>query len=154
MPSYTKGLSDAEILEKVGDSKKILIIGCGLCANMSLDRDSGSKEPFMNILYKPYAMIKEINRVRALLSNNNYSVGSIYIKGRLCRNSVKNSDKIKKSSEVYDTILVLGCFGGAKTVTNATKDKKIIMGRRFKDIMTIGVDVKGLMGYLDHERIL
>lgn len=154
MPSYSKGLSDAKILEKVEGSKKILIIGCGICTNMSLNRDSCTKEPFMNVLYKPYAMLKEIKRVSELLSNNNYSVGSIYIKGRLCRNSIKNSDKIKKSSEGYDTILVLGCFGGVKTVTNATKGKKIIMGRQFKEIMTIGVNVKGLKGYLDHERIL
>lgn len=154
MALYLKTISDKEILEQVKDSEKISIIGCGMCANISLGKDSIKNKPFINIFLKPLAIIEEMDRIKQLIENDNRLVECNYIKGGLCKNSLKNSKKINRLTANSDTILTLGCFGGIKTVKNAVVNKEVIMCMRYKDMITTGIKLKGTKVYLDKSKTL
>lgn len=154
MPIYTEGLSDKELLEKVEGSKRILIVGCGVCTNFSLNLMEGAKEPLKSIFGKPYSLIKEIERVKKLLTDKNYLVDSVYTKSYLCVIKDKNNAKLRTASEGHDAVLVMSCNAGAKAVSNVIKDKRVIPGRRFKDIKTDDYKRRGLKVYIDVSRVL
>lgn len=147
MPIYSEPISDEKILKDLNGMKNVLIIGCGSCANVSYNIFNGGKEPFTNILKKPFSILKEITRLKELLTEKGFSVDSIVNSG-LC---VK-SKKVKKSinaAEKFDALILLSCTAGVHTFKDLNKHKKIIPGMHVKGFKSVGFKRKGVNIYLD-----
>ena len=150
MPIYSIPLTDEQILKKVSDGKKIFIIGCSACANISCNIYRGKKEPAFNFFSGPVSMIKEISRIKTLISENNNQVNSMTIMG-LCSYSERKGKKIINKMCDADTVIVMSCTGGLNTILSIVKDRTVIHGMRVKGFKSIqskrkGINLSGLIG--------
>lgn len=147
MPIYTEPVSDEILLRNLEDSsmfkesKEVLILGCAVCANISLNIYHGKNDAAMNILLKPISMKKEISRLKNVLKKNNYIANSCNITG-LCTFSERKQKKIIKNAAGKDTIIIMSCPGGLATVSKTINDKKIISGMKVKGFKSVKLKLK------------
>lgn len=148
---YTEPISIEKLIERIDKkdkgctTKDILIVGCGVCANISLSYYQGGEEPAMSLSLKPMALEKEIEIISGELKKKYNSVDSINIKG-LCGISNRSKKKIVSKAGYADTVIVMGCPGGFKAVESYLDNKKIISGmdvRGFKS-PKIKLNAKGI----------
>lgn len=156
MPIYTEPFSDEILLRNLKDSNgekksnKILILGCGACANISCNLYHGENKPATNILMKPYSIERENMRIKILLEKNNYSANFCNIIG-LCTFSEKKKKKIEKNSNGKDTVIVMSCPGGIATVRNVINDKKIVSGMKVRGFKSVKLKLKGSKFYVQEK---
>ncbi|MEN8906892.1 MAG: hypothetical protein ABF289_13120 [Clostridiales bacterium] len=147
MPIYSVPLSDELILKKVFNSKKILIIGCGACANISCNIHNNKNEPAFKFFMKPISIHKEISRLSLLLSNKNYEVDYLTLMG-LCTDSNSKQKKILTKVKNADTIIVMSCTAGKNTILSTIKNKHVIHGMKVKGFISIRLKRTGINTYV------
>lgn len=148
---YTEPISIEKLIQRIDKkdeertTKDILIVGCGVCANISCSYYQGGEEPAMSLSLKPIALEKEIEIISEGLKKQYNSVDSINIKG-LCGISKRSKRKIVSKADDVDTVIVMGCPGGFKAVESYLDNKNIISGmdvRGFKS-PKIKLNIKGI----------
>lgn len=129
----------------LGITENILIVGCGICANISCSTNRGGTEPGMSLTFKPLAIEAEIKEVGSKLKEKYNSVESMTIKG-LCTLNAGSERKIKAKAKDADTIIVMSCPSGMKAIETYFDDKKLIMGMRVKGFQAsrIKLTTKGI----------
>ncbi len=140
-----KIIQNIENKNDIGITKNILIVGCGICANISSSTNRGGTKPGMSLLFKPLAIDAEIEELSSKLREKYDSVDSITIKG-LCTINARSEHKIKSKVKNADTIIVMSCPSGMKAVETYFEDKKLIMGMRVKGFQAsrIKLTTKGI----------
>ena len=145
MPIYCEPLSDEKIIERLDESKSVLIIGCGSCANVSYNIYRGGTEPLASIMKKPLSILKEAERLKNLLIKKGFRSDAVVNPGLCVQN--KKTAKLNNMVDQYDELLILGCKGGIDTF--ADSDKKVIAGMQLKGFKSVKFKRKGLNIYVD-----
>lgn len=144
---YTEPISTEELINHIEKKNEtcvtndILIVGCGVCANISCSYFQNSKLPAMNLLLKPLAIEKEVDKIASRLKEKYITVDTINIMG-LCGISEKSERKILQKSKYVDTIIIMGCPGGLKAVESYIHNKKFVMGMRVKGFVAPKIKLK------------
>lgn len=134
---YTEPISIEKLIEKLAredegkPTKNILVVGCGVCANISCSYYQGREEPAMSLSLKPRALEKEVEIIKEALKDKYESIESVNIKG-LCGISDRSKKKILAKIDGVDTVIVMGCPGGLYAVESYLDDIKIISGMNVK----------------------
>jgi DUF1009 family protein len=148
MPVYSIPLSDEKILQEAADAKRILITGCGACANISCNIYRDRTDPVFRFFLKPVSMIGEISRLKAVLEENKHEVESIILMG-LCSGSVQKRKKIMKMAEDQDAVIVMSCTAGKHTVSDAVRGKRIIHGMQVRGFKSIRMKTVCMNTYIE-----
>lgn len=129
------------------DVKKLKIIGCGTCANLSCSISQGNNQPMMDLLNRPIALKKEMDKLSTDLNDIFTEVSNDYITA-LCVYTKRTENKIKKMIQNVDAIVVMSCPGGLKTVENiASKDKIVVSGMKVKGFESFSIKRVGFKIY-------
>ena len=128
MVVYSELIPQKAILQGVGDAKKVTIIACPHCANVSI---AYAKDiPYAKskvggflgmITSKPIAIIQEANSIKDLLQNKGINV-DIKILGKLlppCGMTEKGHRKIVEICKDSDCVVALSCISGCLGMKNA-----------------------------------
>jgi hypothetical protein len=128
MVVYSELISKEAILQGVGNNKKVTIIACPHCANVSVAYAKNipyAKSRVGGILgmitSKPIAIIQEANGIKDLLQNKGVNV-EIKILGKLlppCGMKEKDHRKIVELCKDSDCIIALSCISGCLGMKNA-----------------------------------
>jgi len=148
MPIYSEQLENEVLLSKLDTAKKVSIVGCGACANISYNIAKYSNEPAMNIFRKPYALIKECNLLKNYLKDRNIEAESVNFMS-LCVNSKKTRKKLEAIAEDTEALIVLSCKAGVSTINNEIKNKKIVHGMQVKGFKSIKLKFKGFKIFIE-----
>ncbi len=153
MGVITETLSKEIIVKKLretganNDIKRIKIIGCGICANLSCSISQGQNQPMTDLLQRPIALKKEMDKLSIHLKEEFPDVTNDYVNG-LCVYTKKSDDKIQKMAQDADAIVVMSCPGGLKTVENiVTKDKVVVSGMKVKGFESVAIKRIGFEMY-------
>lgn len=142
MGSYVELASDDYLLQQVGDAKSVTIIGCPYCTNQSIayvkDMTVIGKSSLGGLLFKPYAVTQEANRIKELLEKRGISanVKTFTLPSwALCWLNQKSRSKIAKACENSDAVVALCCSAGRWGIESALPESvKVIAG-----VATVGM---------------
>ena len=128
MVVYSELIPPEAILRGVGDAKKVTIIACPHCANISVAYAKAipfgkarGGDLLSMITSKPSAIIEEAKSIKALLENKGITT-KIEILGKLmppCGLSEAGQRKIAKISGDSDCVIALCCVSGCLGMKNA-----------------------------------
>ena len=128
--------SDEYLLQQVGDSKSITIIGCPYCANQSLayDKDISiiGESSLGGLRGKVYVIAKEADRIKGLLESKGKSA-TVKIFGLphwgLCWQNGKDRKSVAKACENSHATIALSCFAGCEGIRSSLPESfKVIPG--------------------------
>ena len=136
MGSYSELASDEYLLQQVGDAKSVTIIGCPYCTNQSIayvkDMTVIGKSSLGGLLFKPYAITQEADRIKELLEKRGISTNVKTFglpSNPLCWLNQKTRSKIAKACENSDAVIALCCMAGRWGIESALPDSfKVIAG--------------------------
>lgn len=125
---YSELIPQEAILQGVGNTKKVTIIACPHCANVSIAY--AKNIPYAKsrgggllglITSKPTAIIQEANNIKDLLQNKGVNA-DIKILGKLlppCGMNEKDHQKIAEICKDSDCVIALSCISGCLGMKNA-----------------------------------
>jgi hypothetical protein len=140
---YCEPKTDRDILAELDGSKKVLLLGCSLCSNISYCIHNQMKSPMFQGLDVAVNTKREATRLRQLMSKKGIQSDSMTLMA-LCCISTKDVKKVIKKSEDCDTIATLSCEFGRKNTEEYSKGKSVVGTMRNKGFMRTIVDQKGL----------
>jgi hypothetical protein len=125
---YSELIPQEAILQGVGNAKKVTIIACPHCANVSIAYAKNipyAKSKFSGLLgmitSKPTAIIQEANSIKNLLQSKGINT-EIKILGKLmppCGMNEKDYQKIAELGGDSDCVIALSCISGCLGMKNA-----------------------------------
>lgn len=154
--------SDTDLLDDVGAAQKVFVMGCPVCANMSLNIQKGAEGSPMLALtptgYKAVSMDGEVDRLTRLFAGNGADVDSWvgkYPVVALCVLDESTREKIQKRCRGFDTVVVLSCDAGKMSIEGILPDSKTIAGMNAKGIAyaTIERKMKFLKYSIDQDSV-
>jgi hypothetical protein len=138
MAVYCEKIKDQNVLDEIGASKKVLVIGCPSCTNISLSIFNDL--PF--IKYTPTGVIpvnikNEIDYYSKLFKDKNISFDVWQPKNidPLCcmHNNMKN--KLFEKHKDVDCIIIISCEAGENCIKNVFKNIKTVRTMEAKGIL-------------------
>ncbi len=140
---YSDLRSDIDLLNDLEDAKRVFLIGCPACANMSLyikKADEGT--PVMTITptgFKAVSMTEEVDRLSNLFASKGLDVDSWvgkYPLVTLCLVDEGIRNKILEKCQNFETVVILSCDAGTKSVEGILTGKRVIPGMNASGIVT------------------
>lgn len=128
-------------LAQLDKSKKVAIIGCAACANMSRSSNIENPLPIRDIAMKPVALNVEMDALAKDLSKDHELVKRDHIMA-MCSYSDKKEKKIRKIAKDADAVVVLSCAAGIQSVELALGHKNVVAGMKLKGFKPIRLKVK------------
>jgi len=128
MVVYSELIPQEAILQGVGNNKKVIIIACQHCANVSIAY--AKNIPYAKsigggvlgmLTSKPTAIIQEADNIKGLLENKGITA-KIVILGKLlppCGMNEKGHRKIAELCKDSDCVIALSCISGCLGMKNA-----------------------------------
>jgi hypothetical protein len=164
MGVYSVMIPDEKLLQAVAGFKRIVILGCTICANNSLaydkdvplnkilvDKETGRTRP------SPVAIVEEVDRLKAVLGNRVEDI-SVQVGPGLCTmssDSKPDEPEWVKHCRDAEAVVALCCAGGIGGVrTRLGKTVKIIPGMKTAGVnftYTVHDHARGLV-YIDKSR--
>lgn len=134
MTVYVETLTDDEIKKRIGNAKKIVIVGCPACVNTSLAARSKAgivhefKEDSQK--YVPAALLDKLDDLKTFLGGKGKSVVTLvaYTCG-LDRNALKGFEKHSAFLDC-ELIIALSCFSGVLGLRKLFPHHQIIPGTK------------------------
>ncbi|MFC1896362.1 hypothetical protein ACFL0Q_06845 [Thermodesulfobacteriota bacterium] len=130
---YSELRSDTDLLNDLEDAKRVFLIGCPACANMSLYiAKADETKPVMTITptgFKPVSMTEEVDRLSNLFASKGLDVGfwvGKYPLVTLCVTDEGIRSKLSEKCQEFETVVTLACDAGAKSVAGILTGKRII----------------------------
>ncbi len=149
---YSELRSNTDLLNDLEEEKRVFLVGCPACANMSLYIDkAGEGSPVMTITptgFKAVSMTEEVDRLSQLFASKGMDVDSWigkYPLVNLCLLDEGNRNKLSKKCQAFETVVTLSCDAGKKSVEGVLKGKKVIPGMNAMGI--VNAKLKRTMGY-------
>jgi hypothetical protein len=138
MGVYSNMLSDEILLKAVEDFKRIIIVGCGGCANDSLAHDKNIPQRMifldqLGVKPAPDAVTEEANRLKGIFKSKIKDVG-VAFGAAMCSLCVdEKTDELEwvKACRDVEAVIVLSCSAGVIGVkTRLGKTAKVIPGMK------------------------
>jgi hypothetical protein len=145
MVVFSVTLPDGQLIEAAKGYKKIVILGCSVCANNSIAYEKGlplSKMPedktAKHLMPSPVAIVEEANRLKALLADS-VEVIAVDISPGFCIMSDGSAPGSLGNVKTYpdaEAVVALCCVGGIAGLKMRFGDsKKIIPAMRTEGII-------------------
>ena len=132
---YCELRSDTDIFNDLEKEKRVFLLGCPVCANMSLYIQKAAEDsPVLTLTptgFKAVSMREEVDRLTQLLNGKGLDVDSWvgkYPIVALCVPDERNRKKILKKCKDFETVITLCCDAGKKSVEGMLPGKRIIAG--------------------------
>ena len=132
---YSELRSDSDILDEIGTAKRVFVMGCPVCANMSLYIQKAAEGSATLTLtptgYRAVSMDEEVDRLTKLLVGKGLDVDSWvgkYPVVALCVLDESIRQKIPKKCRDSETVITLCCDAGKKSIERILPGKKTIPG--------------------------
>ena len=149
---YCELRSDTDLLNDLEEAKRVFLLGCPACANMSLYiQKSAQVSPVLTFTptgLKAVSMIEELDRLTHLLADKGLDVDSWvgkYPIVALCVLDERNRKKISKKCQDFERVITLCCDAGKKSVESILYGKRIIAGMNARGI--VNAFSKSKMGF-------
>ena len=148
MGSFSSLTEDSYLLNEVANAKSVCIIGCPHCANQSLAYAKNlaviGKSSFGGLIYKPYAVTQEAQRLKELFAAKGIASSvKIFKKTESppCWLHQKERSAVAKACEKADAAVTLCCNSGRRGI-------KAALPSTFKVIPAL-TTVGSITSYLD-----
>lgn len=159
---YSELCSDTDILNDLEEAKRVFLLGCPVCANMSLYIQKAAEgSPVLTLTptgFKAVSMIEEIERLTHLLAGKGLDVDSWvgkYPIVALCVLDERARKKMSKKCQDFETVITLCCETGKKSIEGILPGKKVIAG--MNAIGIVNAMLKSKMGcfklYIDKSTV-
>lgn len=139
---YCEPRPDKEIVSELEGETRVFLLGCPVCANMSLNIQKAPDHlPVLTLTptgFNAVSLRKEVERLTHLLSRKGLNVDSWvgkYPVVALCVPDGRNRRKIMGKCRDFETVITLCCDAGKKSVQSMLPDKKVIAGMNAKGIV-------------------
>jgi hypothetical protein len=161
---YCEPKSDEALLSEIAGSKKVFLLGCSLCANISYCVHNRLQSPiysFDNVdqnlgiaaLIEGAVNLKhEIKRLKQVLAEQGVLTGSATLPSLCCIRREHQQAVIQKTDE-YETVVTLSCENGSQNVEDFLKEKRVVGAMKNKGLMRATVDQDGLTLRFDQDRL-
>jgi hypothetical protein len=140
---YCEPKTDKALLAELDGSKKVLLLGCSLCSNISYCIHNQMKTPMFQGLDVAVNTKREAKRLKQLMSEKGIQSDSMTLIA-LCCISTKDVKKVIRKSKGFDTIATLSCEFGRRNTEEYAEGKRLVGTMRNKGLMRAIVDKKGL----------
>jgi len=159
---YCESRSDTDIINEIEDEKRFIILGCPVCANMSLYIQKAAQDsPVLALTptgFKAVSMREEVDRLTQLLNGKGLDVNSWvgkYPIVALCVPDERNRKKIIKKCQDFETIITLCCDAGKKSVEGLLPGKRIIAGMSARGLVNALLKTKMVFAklYIDKSTV-
>jgi hypothetical protein len=117
---YCEPKTDKDLLEELDGSKKVFLLGCTLCANISYCIHNEMKSPMFQGLEVAVNTKREAKRLKQLMMEKGIQSDSATLIA-LCCIATKDVKKVLKKTEGCDAIATLSCEFGRRTRRNIQK---------------------------------
>ena len=150
---YCKPIPDEKIISKLENSKKVLLLGCSLCANISYCIEKNIDMPMYNWILNPKAVKNEITRMENLLAKKNFEISTLVLLS-LCFIRDNDLKKLLKEIKNVDTIITLSCEYGSKNISDIIDRKiKIVSAMNSSGFMRAAVEQKGAKIFVKKDKL-
>jgi len=156
MAVYCEARTDIDVLDEIGDAKRILLVGCAMCANMSY---AIHKElpmyKFTLTGVKALCTADEMHRMARLLAQEGLQVDSWLpsFPTGLCTLAEGARNKLSNKCRDIDTIITLSCETGTKNVEDISGSKKVLGAMNARGLVTAVVKRKMGKVFLDKQKV-
>jgi len=140
---YSELRSDTDLFNELEEAKRVFLVGCPLCANMSLYIQKAAEGSAMVTLtptgYKAVFMIDEVSRLAHLLAGKGLDVDSWVGKPPavgLCVLDERVRKKLSSKCQDFDTVITLCCDAGTKSVEGILTGKRVIAAMNARGLAT------------------
>jgi hypothetical protein len=140
---YCEPKTDEVLLGEIGDSKKVFLLGCSLCANISYCIHNHMQTPMYQGLEACINVKREAKRLKQVLAEQGVQTGSATLIS-LCCISSKDVKKVTRKSAEYDTVVTLSCEFGRRNTEDYLQKKRVVGAMKNRGLMRTIVDQKGL----------
>ncbi|MFO7695405.1 MAG: hypothetical protein R6V57_20155 [Vicinamibacterales bacterium] len=146
---YCESRSDSDVLNDLRGEGHVFLLGCPVCANMSLHlQKSPQGEPALKLAptgFRAVAMGEEIERLKSLLREKEITADSWvgkYPMVNLCILDERNRCRIRDKCRDFQTVVTLCCDAGKKSIETLLPEKKVVGGMRAKGIVQAKLVIK------------
>ena len=140
---YCEPKTDKALLDELDGSKKVFLLGCSLCSNISYCIHNQMKSPMFQGLEVAVNTKREARRLKQLMSEKGIQSDSMTLIA-LCCISTKDVKKVLKKTKDCDMIATLSCEFGRRNTEEYSKGKRVVGTMTNKGLMRAIVDQKGL----------
>ena len=158
MAVYCVPKTDEVLIGDIGDARRILLIGCPACANISYSIHRQGDGPILRFTLtgiKPVCVRDEARRISHLLAQGGASVDSWLpnAPGAVCVLDESARKKLLKKGRDSDAVITLSCESGKENAKSIFPDKKVVCAMNAKGILR-GVMTRRLNNiYIDKQTI-
>lgn len=146
---YSELRSDTDILNDLEEAKRVFLLGCPACANVSLYIQKAAEgSPMLTLTptgYKAVSTTEELDRLTHFLTGKEFDVDSWtgeYPTVGLCVLDESVIKEISKKCQDFDTVITLCCGAGKKSVESILTGKRIIAAMNDRGIANAVTKVK------------
>jgi len=140
---YCEPKSDETLLQELDGSKKVFLLGCSLCANISYCIHNQMESPMFQGLEMAVNVKREMERLKKVLAERGVEAASATIIS-LCCISRGDVAKVIKKSRGCDAVATLSCEFGRRNTEDYLNGKRVVGAMRNRGLMRTIVDQKGL----------
>ena len=142
MAVYCAPRTDADVFAEIGDTKKVLLIGCPSCANVSCAINRQDDRPVVRLTptgIKAVCLRDEMLRLRGLLEKRGASVHSWLpnLPGGLCALNEGARKKLFEQGHDGETVVTLSCETGKKNVESILPDSQVVAAMNARGLLRV-----------------
>ena len=148
---YCEPKTDHDLLTEIAGSKKVFLLGCSLCANISYCihhqlqspiysvENSGRNLGVLALSVGAVNLKDEIKRLKRILAEKGVQTGSAILTS-LCFVTREQEQKVIRKTDEYETVVTLSCEHGRQNVGDFLKEKRVAGAMKNKGFMHATVD--------------
>ena len=140
---YCQPKPDETVLKEIGNSKKVFLMGCSLCANISYCVHNKLQSPIFYKFEGPNNVKNEIKRMKKILEAKGVMTGTDTMMS-LCFVTSKQVRQVAQKTKEYDTVVTFSCDVGRQNLQDILEDKHVAGAMKTRGLMRAVVDQHGL----------
>lgn len=157
---YSEPLNEGELLERLKDARSVLIVGCPLCANISLAyfRDEPAYKLSL-VGVRAYAIETETSKLRKELEKRGTEVRTFgfsilgVLSGSNCYMTYIKRRMLLKVSKGVDVVVTLCCTAGHVAIKDTLKGKtRVVRGMKTLGSLSTSLNLRNFNVVVKKER--
>jgi hypothetical protein len=131
---YCEPKSDEALLHEMDGSKKVFLLGCSLCANISYCIHNKLQTSMYQGLEAPIIVKREMTRLKQVLAEKGIQACSTRLIS-LCFISRKDVLKVIRKSKDCDAVAILSCEFGRRNTEDYLNGKRVVGAMKNRGLM-------------------
>ena len=140
---YCEPKTDKALLDEIGESKNLFLLGCSLCANISYCIHNQMQSPMYQGLEACVNVKAEEKRLKKVLAEQGIHAESATLISMCC---ISRGDvaKVIRKTKGCDAVVTLSCEFGRRNTEDYLSGKRVVGAMKNRGLMRTIVDQKGL----------